>query len=178
MDQVYKYEESIDGRIYTTESSYKVAEYWNGFSKRHHFAKEVLYKEKKTNSYFLYIYGDLAEYGLSVTQKIVPVEKEEADEWVETKIENEDSLVLFESYFFDMETAKEIGRWKNECSTGILYATSNGEYYIFYDSDELYWPDGIGYRNCHTVGIQSALQYAKDNINPDIEIQDLEISNA
>lgn len=91
----------INRKVYNTETAELLDEYWNGLStKDFHYIYEQLYKTKKGNWFLYYSGGALSKYGESGsgTEGIIPLEPEEAYEW----LERNDCFELIDKYFSDV----------------------------------------------------------------------------
>jgi hypothetical protein len=91
----------INRKVYNTETAELLGEYWNGLStKDFHYIYEQLYKTKKGNWFLYYSGGALSKYGESGsgTEGIIPLEPEEAYEW----LERNDCFELIDKYFSDV----------------------------------------------------------------------------
>ena len=83
----------INGRMYNTETAYKIQEWDNGmYGNDFRGCEETLYK-KKTGEYFIYGSGGaLSKYSISCgnnscsgSSDIIPLQKNEARIWMETQ---------------------------------------------------------------------------------------------
>lgn len=90
----------INRKVYNTETAELIGKYWNGLrTNDFHYVYEELYITKKGSWFLYYSGGALSKYGESGsgTEGIIPLEPEEAYEWLEENDCNE----AIEKYFAD-----------------------------------------------------------------------------
>jgi hypothetical protein len=91
----------INRKVYNTETAELLGKYWNGLSTNDfHYIYEELYITKKGNWFLYYSGGALSKYGEagSGTEGIIPLEPEEAYEW----LERNNCFELIDKYFSDV----------------------------------------------------------------------------
>jgi len=95
----------INHKVYNTETAELIDEYWNGLEKNDwHYLYEELYMTKKGNWFLYYEGGPLSKHGESDygigwgTEGIIPLEPEEAYEW----LERNDCHEVIQKHFSDI----------------------------------------------------------------------------